>query len=333
MKRAKELTQNQLEEIKRLNKEGWSTKQIYEQMGITKSQAYKAIRRMGLKSNCNRTMTPDSIKIIKEKYLEGETIEEITDKYFKDKYCSGEINMVLRKLGITRPNGIQAKINHDYFENIDSEHKAYWLGFIYADGSITKKAYEKGSYTYRLRMELMFEDKYILEQMALDLESDLKPKEYYNDTSSFEGYNKPKHTAYIMFSSKKMGEDLVKLGVVPNKTLILKSLPSIPDNLMKHFIRGFFDGDGSITKTYSKTYNKYIFGINITSTQKICEWLQYLFDFGSIVKEKRTEKTYYFSFGGNNQLEYFYHYLYDNATIWMDRKYNKFQEFLKISRK
>ena len=116
-----------------------STKQIYEQMGITKSQAYKAIRRMGLKSNCNRTMTPDSIKIIKEKYLEGETIEEITDKYFKDKYCSGEINMVLRKLGITRPNGIQAKINHDYFENIDSEHKAYWLGFIYADGSITKK--------------------------------------------------------------------------------------------------------------------------------------------------------------------------------------------------
>ena len=44
MKRAKELTQNQLEEIKRLNKEGWSTKQIYEQMGITKSQAYKAIR-------------------------------------------------------------------------------------------------------------------------------------------------------------------------------------------------------------------------------------------------------------------------------------------------
>ena len=97
MKRAKELTQNQLEEIKRLNKEGWSTKQIYEQMGITKSQAYKAIRRMGLKSNCNRTMTPDSIKIIKEKYLEGETIEEITDKYFKDKYCSGEINMVIRK--------------------------------------------------------------------------------------------------------------------------------------------------------------------------------------------------------------------------------------------
>lgn len=326
MKRAKELTQNQLEEIKRLNKEGWSTKQIYEQMGITKSQAYKAIRRMGLKSNCNRTMTPDNIKIIKEKYLEGETIEEITDKYFKDKYCSGEINMVLRKLGITRPNGTQAKINHDYFENIDSEHKAYWLGFIYADGSITKKVYEKGSYTYRLRMELMFEDKYILEQMALDLESDLKPKEYYNDTSHFEGYNKPKHTAYIMFSSKKMGEDLVKLGVMPNKTLILKSLPSIPDNLMKHFIRGYFDGDGSVYLTKDNTIKTAFYGTHdfINSIQ------DFLIKELDLTKKKITDqKEANVSFVGmaKQESEKLYHYMYDEATIFLNRKYEKYNKY------
>ena len=326
MKRAKELTQNQLEEIKRLNKEGWSTKQIYEQMGITKSQAYKAIRRMGLKSNCNRTMTPDSIKIIKEKYLEGETIEEITDKYFKDKYCSGEINMVLRKLGITRPNGTQAKINHDYFENIDSEHKAYWLGFVYADGSITKKVYEKGSYTYRLRMELMFEDKYILEQMVLDLESDLKPKEYYNDTSHFEGYNKPKHTAYIMFSSKKMGEDLVKLGVVPNKTLILKSLPSIPDNLMKHFIRGYFDGDGSVYLTKDNTIKTAFYGTHdfINSIQ------DFLIKELDLTKKKITDqKEANVSFVGmaKQESEKLYHYMYDEATIFLNRKYEKYNKY------
>ena len=326
MKRAKELTQNQLEEIKRLNKEGWSTKQIYEQMGITKSQAYKAIRRMGLKSNCNRTMTPDSIKIIKEKYLEGETIEEITDKYFKDKYCSGEINMVLRKLGITRPNGTQAKINHDYFENIDSEHKAYWLGFIYADGSITKKVYEKGSYTYRLRMELMFEDKYILEQMALDLESDLKPKEYYNNTSHFEGYNKPKHTAYIMFSSKKMGEDLVKLGVMPNKTLILKSLPSIPDNLMKHFIRGYFDGDGSVYLTKDNTIKTAFYGTHdfINSIQ------DFLIKELDLTKKKITDqKEANVSFVGmaKQESEKIYHYMYDEATIFLNRKYEKYNKY------
>ena len=326
MKRAKELTQNQLEEIKRLNKEGWSTKQIYEQMGITKSQAYKAIRRMGLKSNCNRTMTPDSIKIIKEKYLEGKTIEEITDKYFKDKYCSGEINMVLRKLGITRPNGTQAKINHDYFENIDSEHKAYWLGFIYADGSITKKVYEKGSYTYRLRMELMFEDKYILEQMALDLESDLKPKEYYNDTSHFEGYNKPKHTAYIMFSSKKMGEDLVKLGVVPNKTFILKSLPNIPDNLMKHFIRGYFDGDGSVYLTKDNTIKTAFYG-NHDFIKSIQDFL--IKELGLTKKKITDQKEANVSFVGmaKQESEKLYHYMYDEATIFLNRKYEKYNKY------
>lgn len=327
MGRAKELTQNQLEEIKRLNEEGWSTKQIYERMGITKSQAYGAIRRMGLKSNCNRTMTPDNIKLIKEKYLEGETIEEITDKYFKDKYCSGEINMVLRKLGITRPNGTQAKINHNYFENIDNEHKAYWLGFIYADGSISKKVYEKGSYTYRLRMELMFEDKYILEQMALDLESDLKPKEYYNNKVHFKGYDKPKHNAYIMFSSKKMGEDLVKLGVIPNKTFVLKSLPNIPNNLMKHFIRGYFDGDGSVYFTSKENSIRTAF----YGTHDFISSIQdFLIEELGLTKKKITDQK-----GANvsfiniakQESRELYHYMYDEATIFLNRKYEKYNKY------
>jgi len=58
-------------------------------------------------------------------------------------------------------------------------------------------------------------------------------------------------------------------------------------------------------------------------------WLKDIFGFGSIVKEKRREKIYYFNFGGNKQIELFYHLLYDNATVWMDRKYNKFQDFFK----
>jgi len=61
-------------------------------------------------------------------------------------------------------------------------------------------------------------------------------------------------------------------------------------------------------------------------------WLKDIFGFGSIVKEKRREKIYYFNFGGNKQIELFYHLLYDNATVWMDRKYNKFQDFLNTSK-
>lgn len=133
--------------------------------------------------------------------------------------------------------------------------------------------------------------------------------------------------------SQKTVDDLIDKGCVKQKSLILKPPKKVPEKLINHFIRGFFDGDGSITKTYNKTYNKYIYGINITSTLEMCEWLKSIFGFGSVLKEKRRENTYYFTFGGNNQLKFFYDFLYKNSTIWMDRKYNRFQEFLEISRK
>lgn len=49
---------------------------------------------------------------------------------------------------------------------------------------------------------------------------------------------------------------------------------------------------------------------------------------GKVHKEDRREHTWYWSLDGNQQIIKFYHYLYDDATIWMDRKYNKFQELL-----
>ena len=63
----------------------------------------------------------------------------------------------------------------------------------------------------------------------------------------------------------------------------------------------------------------------------MCEWIYNIFDFGSIIKDLRRTNTYYFSFGGRKQITQFYHFLYDEATIWLDRKYNRFQEFLQIS--
>lgn len=60
-------------------------------------------------------------------------------------------------------------------------------------------------------------------------------------------------------------------------------------------------------------------------------WLQENFGTGSVFSEKRRESTWYFSVGGNRQVLKLCHYLYDNATIWMDRKYSRYQELLKYS--
>lgn len=258
-------------------------------------------------------------------YQNGKSMRQIEKDYGVTRQSIAKY-LEEQKIKTTKGNHYRV-YNHDedFFEIIDTEEKAYWLGFMFADGYIINQQNRYG------------QDQFGISLAKIDIDTLYKFKESIKATNPILIY--PRKNNYgqplcrIVMTSQKTVNDLINKGCKKQKSHILEPPKNVPDILVRHFIRGFFDGDGSITKTYNKTYNKYIFGINITSTREICEWLQNLFDFGSIVKDKRTEKTYYFSFGGNNHLEHFYHYLYDNATIWMDRKYNKFQEFLKISRK
>lgn len=124
-------------------------------------------------------------------------------------------------------------------------------------------------------------------------------------------------------------DDLIKHGCVKQKSLILQPPINVPQNLIRHFIRGFFDGDGSICKALKQNKNQeYWYSINITSTYEMIEWIYNFFEMGSIIKEKRRDGTYYYSLGGHRQVIKFFHILYDNATIYMERKYNRFLEFV-----
>lgn len=324
--RAKELTQEQIDKIIDLNQKGWSTKSIYETLGITKYQAYGTIRRHKLKSNCNKILTPLDIEKIQRLYLEGMTIEQIHQSFFKDKCSKGAINQVLRKLNITRQNGVQATINHDYFETIDTEHKAYWIGLLLADGSISKKVYKNGSYTHNLRLELKASDRDLIEALVYDLESNKVVREY--TSNSQRGRFKDKHNAYVAFSSRKLGEDLEKYGIVPNKTHILKDLPQIPHELMRHFIRGYFDGDGSVyvdSKTNSLRtafYGTHDFVANIQS------FLQTELGFRDKKVHDQKEANVSFINYAKKESEILYHYMYSEATICLERKLKVFQKFL-----
>ena len=124
---------------------------------------------------------------------------------------------------------------------------------------------------------------------------------------------------------------MIKHGCYKQKTLILKPPTTVPDNLLHHFIRGFFDGDGSIIKSsgkYYEKYHKYLFSINFSCMEEIAYWLKDYFHYGSVIKDKRKALSFCYIIGGNNVLENFYHTLYDDATIFLNRKYERFQEFL-----
>ena len=256
-------------------------------------------------------------------YLSGKSMRQIEKDYGVSRQTTAKF---LEKNNIKKDKGNHYRKyyhNFDYFENIDTEDKAYWLGFIFADGHITNNDNRYGQDQFGI--SCAEKDKEILSKFLVSIEAN-NPILIYKRKN-----NEGQPLCRVQLTSQKTVNDLIDKGCFKQKTLILKPPKKVPQTLIRHFIRGFFDGDGSITKTYNKKQDRIIYGINFTSTIEICEWLQQIFNFGSVILEKRRKNTYYFSFGGNNQIKYFYHFLYDNATIYLDRKYNRFQEFLKIS--
>ena len=132
------------------------------------------------------------------------------------------------------------------FETIDTEEKAYWLGFLYADGYISKYN--------QIEVSLSPEDKEHLIKLKLFVNT---------NTNIIED----EHRCRLLFCSKEMVADLAKLGCVNNKSLIL-TFPTeeqVPNTFLRHFLRGYVDGDGCLCCT-DKTQQ-----FSITSTQAFFE--------------------------------------------------------------
>lgn len=120
--------------------------------------------------------------------------------------------------------------NSDFFTKIDNSIKAYWLGFLYADGYIDKNT---------ISICLKAEDKEHLEKFKKALEA---PNHKIHDK-----IQNGKHYVRIDIGDKKMVQDLWNLGCVQNKSLILTfPYQYLTENLYSHFIRGYMDGDGSL---------------------------------------------------------------------------------------
>ena len=127
-------------------------------------------------------------------------------------------------------------INQNYFKQINTEEKAYFLGLIYADGNVTGNIFQ---------ILLAEEDAGVLEI----LKNSIKPssKLYYYDRKNI----KWKNCKRFSIHNKEIVKDLQNWGVYERKTYTSLKIPKINNVLIKHFIRGFLDGDGFISFTES----------------------------------------------------------------------------------
>lgn len=213
--------------------------------------------------------------------------------------------------------------NFDYFENIDTERKAYWLGFMFADGYIVDYSNKYGEDKFGITLNM--NDIKTLE----DFKKDISSTNPITDVSS-KGHN----LARIIMSSQKTVNDLIAHGCIKQKSLVLKPPINVPKDFIHHFIRGFFDGDGSIFYNKSeferhKNWNTPSYSICITSTKEMIEWIIDIIGLGHLIQEKRREKTWYYRLSGNRQVKSFCDFIYKDATIFMERKYKLYQDLLK----
>lgn len=256
-------------------------------------------------------------KIIKD-YQNNISLRNLEKKY---NVSRSTISLYLEREGIKKIKGNHYRKyfhDEDFFEKIDSEEKAYWLGFMFADGYIVDNEKRYGQDAFGLTLAKDSIDS--LEKFKKSIKA-TNPITW--DTSK----KGSQPQGRLLMRSQKTVNDLIDKGCIKQKSLILQPPKNIPDVLIRHFIRGFFDGDGSLIK-YERTKNSIAYSINITSTYEMVKWIKQVFQIGQIFPEKRREQTWYFTVGGNQQVIKLYHYLYDEATIWMDRKYNRFQELL-----
>ena len=220
------------------------------------------------------------------------------------------VHAKLRKLDVSLK-----KLNFDptVFDIIDTEEKAYWLGFLYADGSVHSTA-------NIVELSLKGEDLEHLQKYAKFLHLSTPPK-LYNSKCNGKLFSRCR----CFTCNEHFKKRLIELGCFPRKSLTLK-FPNIDvfrsPKLIIHFIRGYFDGDGCISFTKSGRLN-----IQLLGTQEFLTGVQSILpQFSSIRKadNRRPNSNTYVIYCNCAKADEVMAILYKDASIYLQRKYNRY---------
>lgn len=258
-----------------------------------------------------------------ELYLEKNLSCEKIAKTYSASLCG--IYDALRRWGIKTRNLSDShkkySVDENYFNIINSEEKAYWLGFIYADGFLTKEN------TFGIALSIR--DKTHLLKLNKSLSSTFPLNDYVTNNT----YGKNPYVS-LRIRNKILYEQLLHKGVKLNKSLILE----FPDenilsrDLYRHFIRGYFDGDGSLILS-DNSINFKICGTKEFLTKLIDVFnknTEYSFNYKLYKRREDDKNNYYISYGGKNKTYSVLNFLYDDSIIYLDRKKEKYDKLIQL---
>lgn len=319
-KKGSHYTREQLDYIKQLLENGWSVAKIAKTYDLNTSSIRRRIEQKNwtLSSQRTKKLSQKELDSIKKELEKKIPVEKIAKKYnistatiLKRK---ANDNWILQK----RKN--KYSFNESYFDTIDTEHKAYWLGFLMADGYIlSKRKGERANQSQSFGFSISTKDIELLKNFKKDLNAE-NPINIYTSNSGFKE-NAP--AGRILLTSQHTVDCLKSHGIVENKTFITK-MPNINENLIPHFIRGYSDGDGSIvidknnrvqwafcgTKELLSSFQEF-FGTDYKLTQRFPE---------------RQNNNWTLKITGWTNIPRCLDICYSEATIFLKRKYDKYVE-------
>lgn len=249
--------------------------------------------------------------------------------WHKGKHWSENVRDKMRQSALRRaPDSVQTRLNKslsvlnrplgynrtyslddNFFEEINNEAKAYFLGLMYADGCLWGGPEKK---RYMINLGLEKTDKAVVETFKKVLSS---TRPLYRITSR--GYSLTESIC-LSVSSKKLFNDLINLGCTPKKTFTLKFPSFLPQENLHHFVRGYYDGDGWVSSTKGNLMT------GLGGTYDFLSGLQNRLNFanGRIGRDRSIFRLVY----SCSQANIFLDWIYQNATILMRRKRTKFDK-------
>lgn len=290
-------------------KNGGTCRSLGKVFGVSETTIFNILKRYDIEMRTKGGIYELPIDELIFEYKNGVRIIDLAKKY------NVQIQTIcnyLEKAGVSRDYiYINQSLRRDYFHNIDSYDKAYFLGFMISDGNVMENN--------RIAMTLQYQDRYILEKFR-EVTCNENPLAYYPQS-------RPNEITFHC-KSKQMKDDLAQYGVVPRKTFISYIPNWIDPNLMNHLLRGTFDGNGCIS--YNLTSDKKYWSLsycagNYMVVKNFRDWIS--LSTGARLANIRQDDIHRFScsWGKLSDIIRICTYLYtDKCDCFLIRKYNKF---------
>lgn len=300
-----------ISDVLSLYAEGKTAAQIGKYFGCSKRPVLRILKRNGARLRKAGTIPAIDWEVQKEeivkRYLAGETQAQLAEAVGCMQTVVGDH---LRAWSAeTRRTGPQRHLplDEDFFAIIDSELKAYWLGFLLADGGTN----DSNNLIHRL--ELAVKDaSHVMKFMAAVGRPSLPVFDY------------DKGSVRVDICCAKSCRDLAALECYPRKSCV-HGTPYIAEKLQRHFYRGYVDGDGGL-REHGRSWCFDATG----SPVFISEFQQWLMQHANVAETKliRRGLTLSVQYQGSKQVRRIAELLYANVTIYLDRKYAAFCRLL-----